>query len=112
MHVAVMGMRKDILCLKMELLLEDFLQLIKLPINHNFQGNKRRMNMNKFKNWLRIKLKSFLDIGDLESNFKDYETFNSIRFSDIESDAHDKTSYLRKLINNSDKKYFSLPRFY
>jgi len=57
--------------------------------------------MNKFKNWLRIKLRDFLDIGNLESNFKDHETFNSIRFADIESDIHDKSSYLRKLINNS-----------
>jgi len=57
--------------------------------------------MRNFKDWLRIKFKKFLDIGDLESNFKDHETFNSIRFADIESDAHDKTSYLRKLINNS-----------
>ena len=57
--------------------------------------------MNKFKNWLRIKLRDFLDIRNLESNFKDHETFNSIRFADIESDIHDKSSYLRKLINNS-----------
>ena len=57
--------------------------------------------MNKFKNWLRIKLKDFLNIGNLESNFKDHETFNNIRFSDIEKDINDKTSYLRKLINNS-----------
>lgn len=57
--------------------------------------------MRSFKDWLRIKLKDFLDIGNLESNFKDHEIFNSIRFSDIESDAHDKTSYLRKLINNN-----------
>ena len=57
--------------------------------------------MKSFKNWLRIKLKEFLDIGVLESNFKDHETFNSIRFSDIESDAYDKNSYLRKLINDN-----------
>ena len=57
--------------------------------------------MRSFKNWLRIKLKEFLDIGNLESNFKDHETFNSIRFSDIESDVHDKISYLKKLINNN-----------
>jgi len=57
--------------------------------------------MNKFKKWLQIKLKDFLDIGNIESNFKDHETFNSIRFSDIESDIHDKTSYLRNLINNN-----------
>jgi len=43
--------------------------------------------MNKFKKWLQIKLKDFLDIGNLESNFKDHETFNSIRFSDIEKDV-------------------------
>jgi len=57
--------------------------------------------MRNFKNWLRIKLKDFLDIGNLESNFKDHETFNNIRFHDIESDTHDKYSYLRKVINNS-----------
>ena len=57
--------------------------------------------MNKFKNWLRIRLKEFLDIGDLESNFKDHETFNNIRFSDIEKDINSQISYLRKLINIS-----------
>lgn len=57
--------------------------------------------MKKFKNWLQIKLKDFLDIGNLESNFKDHETFNSIRFSDIEKDINKKSSYLRKLINNN-----------
>jgi len=59
--------------------------------------------MNKFKNWLRFKLRDFLGVGDIESNFKDHETFNSIRFSDIESDIHDKTTYLRKLINENAK---------
>lgn len=57
--------------------------------------------MNKFKNWLRIKLKKFLDIDDIESNFKDHEIFNNIRFSDVEKDINDRVSYLRKLINNS-----------
>jgi len=56
--------------------------------------------MNKFKSWLRIKLREFLSIGDLESNFKDHETFQNIRFADVEKDINDKTSYLRKLINN------------
>jgi len=57
--------------------------------------------MNKFKNWLRIKLSDFLGISDLESNFKDHETFNNLRFSDIEEEINDKSSYLRKLINNN-----------
>jgi len=57
--------------------------------------------MNKFKNWLRIKLKYFLDIDNLESNFKDHEIFNNIRFADVGKDTNDKISYLRKLINNS-----------
>lgn len=57
--------------------------------------------MSKFTKWLRIKLKGFLDIDDIESNFRDHETFNNIRFHDIEKDSNDKISYLRKSINSS-----------
>jgi len=57
--------------------------------------------MNKIKSWLKVKLREFLGVGDIESNFKDHETFNNIRFSDIENDINDKVSYLRKLINNN-----------
>lgn len=57
--------------------------------------------MNKIKNWLRSKLRDFLGVSDIDSNFKDHETFNSLRFTDIEKDINDRTSYLRKLINNN-----------
>jgi hypothetical protein len=59
--------------------------------------------MNKFKNWLKVKLKEFLDIGNLESNFKDHETFNNIRFSDIEKDMvhlHNSVGVLHNTIEN------------
>lgn len=40
--------------------------------------------MKKFKTWIKYKLREFLGIDNLESNFKDHETFNNIRFRDIE----------------------------
>ena len=58
--------------------------------------------MNKIKSWIRVKLREFLGVGDIESNFKDHETFQNIRFADVEKDMNDKSSYLRKLINNSE----------
>ena len=59
--------------------------------------------MKKLKDWLRIKLREFLGVDNLESSFIDHETFNSLRFHDIEKDSNDKDAYLRKLINDNSK---------
>jgi len=71
--------------------------------------------MKSFKTWLRNKFREYLGIDNLESNFINHETFNSIRFYDIEEDYENKIQILEKdilkrlqLINSylsSDIKY-------
>lgn len=59
--------------------------------------------MNKLKNWLRIKLKKYLDIENLEWQLDGFAKSTSKDLKAIQKDYNDKVTYLRKLINNNSQ---------
>jgi hypothetical protein len=59
--------------------------------------------MDKIKNWIRIKLKKFLDVENLEQQLDGYARLNNRKINELEKDSKDRSTYLRKLINENSK---------